>query len=243
MKKVSLITLLAVMIYGGSFGQSQNVVDISQGSRLGRVQSSTNRPGNFLIPVPHLRLTTVNKEATKEAIDLDKKKYLNYNYDLASVDNYDTKAYVRYNIYDDQIEFVKDESIYYLAKEAGRQVSFVSTKDLYRVYDFNNDLQYFKVHVDGKNALIAKQKVRYVDAKVAVTGYDIAKPANYKRMKDELYLALGNKTLVKLPKKKKDFFKSFGDKADQIKAYAKENKLGYKRIDDIKKLVSYFNTL
>lgn len=243
MKKVSLITLLAVMICGVSFSQSHRVVDISEGSRLGRIQSSTNRPGNFLIPVPHLRLTTVDKAATKEAIDLDKKKYLSYNYDLASVDNYDTKAYVRYNIYDDQIEFVKDESIYYLAKEAGRQVSFINTKDLYRVYDFNNDLEYFKVHLDGKNALVAKQRVRYVDAKVAVTGYDIAKPANYKRMKDELYLALENKTLVKLPKKKKDFFKSFGDKADQIKSYAKENRLGYKKVEDLKKLIAYFNTL
>jgi len=242
MKKISLLALLIFSTSIVSFGQ--NRFTSTDGSSFGRTTSVTSRPGNFLIPVPHLRLKTVNRaEMTEEDIKLDKKKYLSYNYDLASVDDYDTKAYIRYNIFDDQMEFVKEESIYYLAKEAGRKVKFINTNTIYRVYDFENDQHFFQVLVDGDNSLIKKQRVRYIDAKVANSGYDIAKPANYKRMKDEYYLALDNKTLVKLPKSKKGFMNAFGDKSSKIKSYMKENKLGYKKEKDLAKIVTYYNTL
>lgn len=244
MKKTSITILLLCLASAMSYGQSHRVVDIDQGSRLGRIQSSTNRPGNFLIPVPHLRLKTIDRaEWTEEDLKLDKKKYLSYNYDLASVDDYDTKAYIRYNIFDDQMEFVKEESIYYLAKEAGRKVKFINSNTIYRVYDFENDQHFLKVLVDADNSLIVKQRVRYIDAKVANTGYDVAKPANYKRVKDEYFLALDNKTLVKLPKSKKGFIKAFGDQSSKIKSYMKENKLGYKREKDLAKIVNYYNSL
>jgi hypothetical protein len=222
---------------------SATAVDINSG-HFGRTVSVTNRPGNLLIPDTHLRLKIVDKSVLKESAELEKKKYLSYTYDLASVDNYDTKAYVRYNIFDDQMEFVKDESIYYLAKEVGRQVKFINTKDVYRVYEMKGELHFFKMYVSGENSLIAKQKIRYIDAKVATSGYDRARPANYKRLKDDIYLAKGNKELVELSgKKKKEFYKAFGDKEDQIKTYMKENKLGYKNVDDLEKIVTYYNSL
>ena len=245
MKKIAYLFVIMLLVSTDGFSQtrpSSIAVSTDEGS-FGRTVPATNRSGNFLIPVTHLRLKSVDKSVLLENLELEKKKYLSYKYDLASVDNYDTKAYVRYNIYEDQIEFVKDESIYYLAKEVGRQVVFTESKFMYRVYEFENDLHFFRVYVDGKNSLIVKQRVRYIDAKVARSGYDTARPANYKRMKDELYLALDNKKLVKLSKKKKEFFKAFGDKADAIKSYVKENKLGYKSIKDLTKIVNYYNTL
>jgi hypothetical protein len=62
-------------------------------------------------------------------------------------------------------------------------------------------------------------------------------------MKDEYYLALNNKALVKLPKSKKGFMKAFGDKSSKINSYMKENKLGYKKEKDVAKIVSYYNSL
>ena len=245
MRKTIYVFLAALLTTSFGFSQRPSSIAVGTGSSdFGRTVGATNRPGNILIPVTHLRLVDVDKSALKENAELEKKKYLNYTYDLASVDNYDTKAYVRYNIFNDEMEFVKDESIYYLAKEVGRQVTFINTKDVYRIYDLNGDLHFFKIYVSGKNSLIAKHNIRYVDAKVAVTGYDRDKPANYKRLKDDIYLALGDKKLVDLSSmKKKDFFKVFGDKEAQMKKYAKENKLGSKDIDDLEKLVAYFNTL
>ena len=242
-----LTSVLAMFLSASSFGQSQNnpvgFSSTGHGHNLGVVPGNGNRTV-FVIPDTHLRLKTIDKSVLKANAELEKKKYLNYNYDLAAVDSYDTKAYVRYNIFDDEIEFVKEKSIYYLAKEVGRKVVFANTKEVYKVFKMNDELHFFKVHSEGKNSLIAKQKVRYIEAKVAKSGYDRAKPANYKRLKDELYLASADGKLIKLSKKgKKDFFKSFGDKSDQIKSFVKENKLGYKKTNDLKKIVQYYNTI
>tara|TARA_R110000787_G_scaffold7987_12_gene26903 strand:- start:830 stop:1525 length:696 start_codon:yes stop_codon:yes gene_type:complete len=196
-----------------------------------------------LIPEGGLRLKTVDKSAAKESVDLIKKKYLTYSYELASVDAYDTKAYVRYNIFEDEMEFVKDESIYYLAKEVGRKVHFKDSDFTYKVYELNYELKFFKVLVDGKNSLVAKQGIRYIDAKVAISGYDRPKPANYKRVKDEIYIALEDNSLVKISKNKNQFFSAFGDKESDMKSYMKKNRLNHKNLKDLKEAVTYFNTL
>jgi hypothetical protein len=203
----------------------------------------TNRPGNFLIPIAHIRLKDVDKSVLEENLELEHKKYLRYAYELASVDNYDTKAYIRYNIFYDEFEFVKDESIYYLAKEAGRKIHFVISDETYKAYELNGDINFFKVHTEGKTTLLAKHAIKYVNAKVAKSGYDKARKADYKRKKDELYITFNTKDLVKIPSKKKEFYAIFGDKSLEIKKFMKENKLGRKKINDLKKIVDYHSTL
>lgn len=234
MKKTLFSILLIAFMSLSSYGQLTR--------NLGT--SVTNRAGNELIPITHLRLKTIDKSLSEEDINLQKKKYLFYSYNEAAVDDYDTKAFVRYNIFDDEMEFVKDESIYYLAKEIGRKIRFINTNVTYKVFEFKGDLHFFKVYVEGKSSLIAKQKVRYIEEKVAKSGYDRARPEDYKRLKDEIYLAIDNKKMVKLSKKsKKEFFKSFGDKSSEIQKYVKKNKLGRKNVGDLEKIVAYYNTL
>ena len=242
MKKTTYLFAIALLISNFGFSQTRSsaiAIDTDEGSPI----SVTNRSGNFLIPVTHMRLMDVDKSVLKVNVELEKKKYLNYNYDLASVDDYDTKAYIRYNIFDDEIEFVKEESIYYLVKEVGRKIVFANTKSIYKVYDLKGDLSFFQVHLEGKNSLIAKQRVRYIDAKIAKSGYDRAKPADYKRVKDELYLAKANNQLTKIPNKKKEFYFIFGAQSDTMKSYMKANKLNHKNISDLKKIIQHYNTL
>ena len=140
------------------------------------------------------------------------------------------------------MENVKDDNIYYLKKDIGRLVRF-SDNTKYTVKELNGDAQFFLVHQDGKNILLAKQTVRFIEAKEPETGYDARKPADYKRRKDELYLAKEGKELVSIPRKKKVFYGIFGDKASDIKSYVKKNKLGYKKAKDLKKIIAYYNTL
>jgi len=233
--------ILAALIFGAYLNCDAQTGSNGK-STFGR-SNGTGARAMVLIPVQNLRLKIIDRSAAIESEGLVKKKYLTYSYELASVDSYDTKAYVRYNIFDDEMEFVKDESIYYLAKELGRKVSFKDSDFTYKVYELNDDLKFFKVLVEGKNSLVTKQDVRYIDAKVAISGYDRAKPANYKRVKDELYIALEDNSLVKVSKNKNRFFSTFGDKQSDIKSYMKKNRLNYKNLKDLKKTISYFNTL
>jgi hypothetical protein len=249
MKRILLTFALAVVVSINGFSQSQTRVqdiDVAGGghfSGFGVVDDNGNR-SVFVIPQIHLQLKTLDKSALKGSLEMEQKKYLVYAYELASVDHYDTKAYVRYNIYEDQMEFVKDKSIYYLTKEVGRSVHFKESNFSYKAFRLKGDLHFFKVHLDveGKNSLIAKQVVKYIDAKVAKSGYDRPRDADYKRRKDELYIAF-DKNVVKVPSSKKEFYSLFGSNSGAIKTYIKKNKLSHKKIDDLKKIVIHSNTL
>lgn len=170
------------------------------------------------------------------------KKYQSKDYKPAYIDDFKERAYLRYNIFEDQMEFVKDNNIYYLKKDTGRKIRF-SDNTLYKVYGLKGKPQFFLVHIDGKNSLLAKQSVRFVEAKKATSGYDKDKPADYKRRKDVLYLAVEGKGLVEIPSKKKSFYAVFGNHASTVKSYMKEHKLNYKKVKDLTKLVGYMNTL
>ena len=183
-----------------------------------------------------------SEKIPKELKNIQYKKYLSKDYKPAFVDDFKQKAFLRYNIFDDQMEFIKDNSVYYLKKEAERKVRFQDNTS-YKIYQINNQLQYFLVHTAGKNALLAKQTVKFIEAKKANGGYGVDKPADYKRKKDELYLFLEDKGLVKVPNKKKDFYRLFGANTSKVKDYMKENKLGKKKVKDLKKVIQFVNGL
>lgn len=247
MKRIILTFAFAVLVSINGFSQSQTRVqdiDAAGGghfSGFGVVDNNGNR-SVFVIPQIHLQLKDVDKSVLKGNIEMEKKKYLVYAYELASVDDYDTKAYVRYNIYEDQMEFVREKSIYYLTKEAGRKVLFKESNFSYKTFDYKGKLHFFRVHLEGKNSLIARQVVKYIEAKVAKSGYDKAREADFKRKKDEFYISF-DKSVVKVPSRKKEFYSLFGNNSNTMKTYMKENKLSHKKVDDLKKIVTYSNTL
>ena len=183
-----------------------------------------------------------SENLSEELKKIQHKKYLSQDYKPAFVDDFDQKAFLRYNIFEDEMEFVKDENIYYVQKAVGRKIRFTDNS-LYRVYALNGKLQFFLVHKDGKNVLLGKHLIKFVEAKKTNSSYGSDKPADFKRRKDELYLAIDNKTLVKLSKKKKEFYNAFGDKAGQIKSYIKKNKLKHQSMKDLKNIIAYYNTL
>lgn len=173
------------------------------------------------------------------------KKYLTESYDSGYVDDFKELASLRYNIYEDEMEFVKGETIYFLKKEIGRRVQFSNlTTDLYKVYELNDKAQFFLVHMEGKNSLLAKQSIKFIEAKKSRSTYaNSSKLANFKRKKDKLYLVKNDSDLIEIPTKKKKFYSIFDSKANSIKAYMEENKLGHKKVKDLKKIITYYNTL
>lgn len=175
---------------------------------------------------------------------LMQKKYLTVAYSPCYVDQFKTLGYLRYNMADDQMEFLKDDKTFFLKKEPGRTVKFNKPLGVtYKVFEYNGRLDYFVLQKEGKNSLLVKQVMKYIKPQEPKTSYDSYKPASFKRMSDEYFLALANKDLVKMPRKKKDFFKVFGDQENAIKSYVKKEKLSHKKLGDLEKIVTYFNTL
>ena len=243
MRIVTVLFLLFVGIHGHALYPQINQSGTDQGVTLSNSVQNF-RPRQLSVPnVAHLRLVTVDKTELKESVELERKKYLTFSFELALIDDYETKSRIRYNIYEDEIEFIKENSIYYLVREVGRRIYFLDSKFIYKVYRLDGANRYFRVHEEGKYSLLAKQKVRRIEPKVARSGYDRAKPGNYRRIKDEYYLALDNNSVQKLPKNKKEFIEVFGDKSEIIQSFMKQNKLNHRRLDDLKKIIQYYNIL
>lgn len=151
--------------------------------------------------------------------------------------------FLRYNIFEDQMEFSNETDIYFLKKSLNKKIYFKKLNKTYVCLDFNGDLSYFVLHIESdKVGVVTKEIVKFIEAKKAKTGYDEDKPADYRRQNDEHYLVAQN-NLYKLPKKKKDFISFFKSNENAIKKYMKDNKLDYEKINDLKKIIVFNNGL
>lgn len=101
----------------------------------------------------------------------------------------------------------------------------------------------FLVQVEGKSSLLVKQSSRFLEPRKATTSYGVDKPVDFKRSKDVYYIMFNDKNVVKIPMKKKELHNIFGTKKTTIKEYVKKNRLNPKNLEDLEKLVVYYNTL
>lgn len=234
----TILTLLIISLFFSS-----NHLKICAQNGANNTQVSFTR-GTLTTAGGHLRLKSVDVPSIRENIQIIKKKYLTFTYELVTVDDFDQKAHLRYNIYDDEMEFVRENYLYYLVKEVGRKVYFEDTKSTYKIFKHSDKLTYFKVITQGSLTLLARHKVRHFEPIPAKSNYDKAKPEKYKRLKDELYLAIDHKVLTKLSGiKKSKLLKYFGNRKKEMKIFMKENNLNYKKESDLTKIIGYYNIL
>lgn len=180
------------------------------------------------------------EEQWKKILD---QKYLTVAYSPCYVDDFKSLGFFKYNMADDQMEFLKNGKTFFLKKELGRTVRFTILKVTYKIFEHKGRLDYYLVQKDGKNSLLVKQVMKYIKPKEPKTNYDVYKPASFKRFSDEYYIALENKKLIKITRKKKDFFKIFGENSNEVQSFMKKNKLNHKSIEDLEKIVTYYNSL
>lgn len=171
------------------------------------------------------------------------KKYLTEGFKPASIDNQGKVFFLRYNIYENEMEFAKDAGVYYMRKAVGTRVHFRTLKTTYECFEVDGKLLFYQVYDENDSSklrLITKQSVRYTKAEKAINSYDVDKPAKYTRRKDEQFFVLNNE-VYEIPRKKKDFYAFFKTSSKDIKDYMKKEKLGYKDPEDLTKIVEYYN--
>lgn len=225
MKKIVILTLITLLAATSIKSQAFGVVNANGTSN---------------------QITFIKRDKIDETEKFKKiahKMYLTDNYIACKVDSINETVFLKYNIYKDQMEFEHNNQVLFLKKEKGRKIVFQYTKEDYRLFDFENELKYFQVIKDGKNQLLRRQIVTYSEAKPAASSYQKAKPAAFNREKDKFYIRFENKNIVEVPSRKKQFYSIFSSHANEIKKYVKSNKLNIKRVSDLEKVVSFYNTL
>lgn len=227
--------LLLLFTIGSLSAYGQNVILLNLGfGELYYYETTRTRipaiPGNYIY-------------TDREKINILEKQYISEDYLLSRVDNSSWDAYLRFNHYNGQMEFVKDGMIHYLKKEAGRTVEFKDYDLFYRVYKLYGNLDYLLVKVEGKNSFLVRQSSKFIPPMRTRTSYGFQINPKFRRNKDQYYLSTANGELIELSWNKRRFFKAFGEKESKVKEFMTERDLNHKRADDIAMVVEYLNSL
>ncbi|TJY34696.1 hypothetical protein [Pontimicrobium aquaticum] len=178
---------------------------------------------------------------------LEGTSYIQNEFLLANIENYDKPVFLKYNAFQDQMEIIRDK-IYFIPKKIGLSITFKETNFTYKVFSFevknNNNLVFLKVLQDGlRIVLLLQEKIIFVEETKPKTGYKEYEAPRLKRIKDKLFYSKENNIALEMPKNKKDILSIFSNNLLEVKSFVKTNKLNIKNKKDLIKVVEYYNTL
>jgi len=155
---------------------------------------------------------------------------------------------LRYDIYANEMHINNNNEIYAIIHpEKIKLIEVDSIKFIYSDYVKSPDDKtpgkgsYFILETAGKCNLLLKKNIRIQDAEPAKL-YQDAKPPKFILTTDTYYLKTGDNPAVRI-KSKNDLISMLSDKKDALLRYISSEKLGTKNVEDLVKIVSYYNGL
>lgn len=154
---------------------------------------------------------------------------------------------VRYNAYEDEMEFLNDGQIYFTNKEEGLKINFLALKKVYQClnysFDSKNRFGYLVLLVDNSNfSLFKREKIELLKGEKSPSAY--GKDANdYYAKEKDLYIVKKDGKYSKLPKNIKEFINVFSLDKNTIETFYKDNKLNYSKQEDLISLFNYINSI
>lgn len=167
--------------------------------------------------------------------------YLTPSFQSAKIDNNKKNYSLRYNIYQDEMEFMREGKTYYTYKEENQIINFEDIKKAFKILSFKNKLGYYQIKTQGNYSLYTKLIVQFNQGKPPKNNFEINIPASYYKKEDKIFISINNGELIKLPKKKKSFYNLFESRANEVKKFMKTNKLDRKKVEDLHKLFTFLN--
>lgn len=192
----------------------------------------------------------------KDNPNIEGSQYLSEEFMSSKLSSMPEKIYgVRYNVFKDEMQFKgSNNELFALSKSDDSVViTFTESNVSYHLVSYIDDSveqptkkgYFVKLNDEGPNYILKKKTVLFFAEKQSKTGYDLAKPATYKKVKDRTYIKLANKeTAVLLETNKKKLVKNlFPSNSKEILSFFKSNKIKLNKDDDLIKFVMFLNTL
>ena len=154
---------------------------------------------------------------------------------------------MRYNAYRDEMEIELEGKPFYLPKTSYYTINFDFIGKEYRLFNFEEkgvSKKGFFVVISKKDDtyLLIKEKVKLYKEVPAKLGFTRYEPPKLGRIDDKIYIG-NNEEAIELPKKKKEILNFFKEKSKDLELYAKKNKYSFKKIEDLIKIITYYNSL
>jgi hypothetical protein len=180
--------------------------------------------------------------------DVQGSPYLEFAYSNGIVSTDSGVLYIdiqlRYNCYNDVMEFRKDKIAYdLLPKSKVKKAEFGGHVFVYRDIQSGKGIgkSYLEMLVEGKVNLYARYTITFYDEE-PLKGFADRKPARFDDFSETYYVSINNSPAVKILTNKK-LVELLADKRKQIETYISKQKLSAKKSDDLKKIISYYNSL
>ncbi|MCK4921725.1 MAG: hypothetical protein KAS71_11810 [Bacteroidales bacterium] len=146
---------------------------------------------------------------------------------------------LRYNLFQDEIEFKRDEKILWLIKN--RVLSIQYGKEMILLDSFSeapDKLTYFFVQEEGKYSLYIRKKVSF-NPKVPPKGYTDPLPDRFEREQDDYYLKQEDMPLREI-KNKKALSEILSENEPAL-GFIKKSKIKANKVEDLLELVRFLN--
>ena len=155
---------------------------------------------------------------------------------------------VRYDMYANEMNLKNKGEVYAIIyPEKVKSIDVDSLKFIYSPFVNSAGEEpakvggYFIVKTDGKCKLLVKKNVRIQDAELPKLYVD-AKPAKFIPSNDTFYLKLNEKNAIKI-RNENDLLSILGDQKALVTRFIKENRLGAKKVEDLSRIIKYYNGL
>lgn len=151
---------------------------------------------------------------------------------------------LRYNCYNDVIEFKKEEISYDVhPKDIADRSEFGGRVFRYLQFEpsFGPNKGYFEILAEGKANLCVKYHISFIERE-ELRGYAVTKPDRFDNMQITYWISSENAPAKQIINKNK-LLELLSDKKNEVESFISSQKLSIKKADDLKKIVSYYNTL
>ncbi len=163
----------------------------------------------------------------------------------AIVEKLKLKAYMRYNVVNDEFEFItpKNDTLILDKIEDFSNITFPELHLNYLLTPYVNRgklvygylLDYYK---KGDFGLFMKQNIIYIDAKPAKTTLEVDMPAKYVKTNNSYFLK-NKETIAEFPNGKKALVKLFPDKKQLLEDFVKLNKIDFDAESDMIRIINF----
>lgn len=177
--------------------------------------------------------------------------YLQQMFQGATVEDLNIKAFMRYNVYNDEFEFIsqKNDTLILDKIEDFGKITFVGTNKKYRLIPYTNSKNsltngyLIELYNKADYTLFKKENISFTEEKVAKTTLEVGMPAKYTKIDDNYFLKLPNGNTTEFPDGKKALSKLFPNQKQSIETFLKTNKIDFDNAADLVKVIDFLATL
>lgn len=167
-------------------------------------------------------------------------------FSAATVENLKIKAYMRYNVVNDEFEFIttKNDTLILDKIEDFGNIRFSDLKKNYILtayVDSRQKLVYgylIDIYKNKDFGLLKKENITFVEEKIAKTTLEINMPPKYNKVGDSFFIK-NKEAISAFPDGKKALTKMFPDKKQLLETFLKENKISFDAEKDLIKLIDF----